>query len=109
MRECAPTSGHFLGREVSASFRSCADLDVRGSLRQADEDAPLLAGQVSLHESAITRSTRTTGTIGLIALLLMTAYFYYGYVMIGGLLEPHMLVPYATGMLEQNSAKRPLA
>ena len=61
-----------------------------------------LTGQVSLHESAITRSTRTTGTIGLIALLLMTAYFYYGYVMIGGLLEPHMLVPYATRMLEQN-------
>ena len=61
-----------------------------------------LTGQVAQHESAITRSTRTTGTIGLIALLLMTAYFYYGYVMIGGLLEPHMLVPYAAEMLEQN-------
>ena len=61
-----------------------------------------LTGQISQHESAINRSTRTTGTIGLIALVLMAGYFYYGYVMIGGLLEPKMLVPYAADMLERN-------
>ena len=61
-----------------------------------------LTGQISQHESAINRSTRTTGSIGLIALLLMAGYFYYGYVMIGGLLDPKMLVPYAADMLERN-------
>lgn len=61
-----------------------------------------LTGQITVHENAIKGATRTTGTIGVIALLAMTGYFYYGYVMIGGLLEPSMLVPYASGMLEQN-------
>lgn len=58
--------------------------------------------QISGHESAINQSSRVMGTVGLLALALIAVYFYYGYVMIAGLLRPDMLVPYAAGMLEQN-------
>ncbi len=61
-----------------------------------------LTQQISQHEAKINRGTRTMGTIGLIALLLLSGYFYFGYKEIAGMLEPKMLVPYASGMLEQN-------
>lgn len=57
---------------------------------------------IANHESAISRSTRTTATVGLIALVFLSGYFYYGYVMIRGLLQPDQLVPLGAGMLERN-------
>ncbi len=61
-----------------------------------------LTQSIAKHESAIIRSTRTTATIGLIALIFLSGYFYYGYVMIRGLLQPDQLVPLGTGMLVRN-------
>ena len=61
-----------------------------------------LTQQVSRQEAAINRATRTMATVGLIALLLLSVYFYFGYKMIAGLLEPKMLVSSATGLLDQN-------
>ena len=58
-----------------------------------------LSQQISHHESAINRSARTTTTIGLIALFALVIYFYFGYTMIAGLLEPEQLVPYGAQML----------
>lgn len=58
-----------------------------------------LSQQISHHESAINRSARTTTTIGLIALVALAIYFYFGYTMIAGLLEPEQLVPYGAQML----------
>ncbi len=60
-----------------------------------------LCRQLSQQEAALNRSTRLTGIIGLIALVLLSGYFYYGYLMIADLLEPKMLVPYAAGMLNE--------
>ncbi len=61
-----------------------------------------LTQKISQQEAAIHRSTRTTATIGLIALVVLGGYFYYGYKMIAGLLEPKTLVGSATGLLDQN-------
>ncbi len=59
-----------------------------------------LTQQISRHESAISRSSRTTNIIGVIALVALSIYFYFGYTMIAGLLEPKTLVPYGARMLE---------
>lgn len=59
-----------------------------------------LTQQVARHEAAISRSARLTTTIAMIALVALSIYFYFGYTMIAGLLEPEMLVPYGTRMLE---------
>lgn len=59
-----------------------------------------LTQQISRHESAISRSSRTTSIIGAIALVALSIYFYFGYTMIAGLLEPETLVPYGARMLE---------
>lgn len=59
-----------------------------------------LTQQISRHESAISRSSRITGIIGAIALVALSIYFYIGYTMIAGLLEPETLVPYGARMLE---------
>lgn len=58
-----------------------------------------LSQQISLHESAINRSARITTTVGLIGLVALSIYFYFGYTMIAGLLEPEQLVPYGAQML----------
>lgn len=60
-----------------------------------------LTQQISRHESAISRSSRITGIIGAIALVALSIYFYFGYTMIAGLLEPETLVPYGARMLEE--------
>ena len=59
-----------------------------------------LTQQISRHESAISRSSRFTNIIGAIALVALSIYFYFGYTMIAGVLEPEMLVPYGARMLE---------
>lgn len=59
-----------------------------------------LTQQISGHESAISRSSRITNLIGAIALVALSIYFYFGYTMIAGLLEPKTLVPYGARMLE---------
>ena len=59
-----------------------------------------LTQQISRHESAISRSSRMTNIIGVIALVALSIYFYVGYTMIAGLLEPERLVPYGASMLE---------
>lgn len=60
-----------------------------------------LTQQISRHESAIGRSANITTTVGLIALVALSIYFYFGYTMIAGLLEPETLVPYGARMLEE--------
>ncbi len=59
-----------------------------------------LTQQISRHESAISRSSSITSIIGAIALVALSIYFYFGYTMIAGLLEPETLVPYGARMLE---------
>lgn len=59
-----------------------------------------LTQQISHHESAISRSSRITSIIGAIALVALSVYFYFGYTMIAGLLEPETLVPFGARMLE---------
>lgn len=59
-----------------------------------------LTQQISRHESAISRSSRMTSIIGAIALVALSIYFYFGYTMIAGLLEPETLVPFGARMLE---------
>ena len=58
--------------------------------------------QIAQHEAAMNRASSTMGTVGLLALVLMSAYFFYGYVQIAELLDPNKLVPLGASMLENN-------
>lgn len=61
-----------------------------------------LSQQIAQHETTTKRAASTMGTVGLLALVLLSAYFFYGYVQIAELLEPNKLVPLGASMLEQN-------
>ncbi len=61
-----------------------------------------LTKQIAQHETATKRAASTMGTVGLLALVLLSAYFFYGYVQIAELLEPNRLVPLGASMLESN-------
>ncbi len=61
-----------------------------------------LTKQIAQHEIATKRAANTMGTVGLLALVLLSAYFFYGYVQIAELLEPNRLVPLGASMLENN-------
>jgi hypothetical protein len=61
-----------------------------------------LTQQIGQHETATKRAASTMGTVGLLALVLLSAYFFYGYVQIAELLDPNKLVPLGASMLESN-------
>lgn len=61
-----------------------------------------MSKQIAQHEAAMNRASSTMGTVGLLALVLMSAYFFYGYIQISELLEPDKLVPLGASMLENN-------
>lgn len=61
-----------------------------------------LTKQIAQHETATKRAASTMGTVGLLSLVLLSVYFFYGYVQIAELLEPNELVPLGASMLESN-------
>jgi hypothetical protein len=61
-----------------------------------------LSKQIAQYETATKRAASTMGTVGLLSLVLLSVYFFYGYVQIAELLEPNELVPLGASMLESN-------
>ena len=83
---------------MSTPTPSSSAASVQGLASRIDQ----LTKQIAQHETATKRAASTMGTVGLLSLVLLSVYFFYGYVQIAELLEPNELVPLGASMLESN-------